>query len=123
MVVPFFFSNQNSLKEASIETVDTLLKNIRQTIEIRDLQDTKSWIELYFEALTKSGHLSKIYVKYTFTEIVKYIFESLGQHSVSNMQKMAEKVYNTHNLQELKDILISFIEEIEKKYGLKRYES
>jgi len=92
------------------DLLNQTLEDIPQLINRHEKDLARQRIEKLFREMEDSGRLSSIYVKYVCTEIVKAILQSGEQRPAGDFQQIAEQIYKTQNLHEVKDILIGMID-------------
>lgn len=92
------------------DLLNRTLEEIKRLLSRREREQVGEQIEQLFLDMEKAGKFSTIYVKYACTEIVKALLESGERGQGHDLQKIAEQIYKTQNLQQLKEILVGMIE-------------
>ncbi|MFD2331728.1 response regulator [Cohnella sp. GCM10020058] len=93
----------------SQDLLQQTLEEIVQLMGRRERDKVGDQIERLFRDMEDSGKRSTIYVKYVCTEIVKALLENGERGREHDFQKLAERIYKTQNLAELKHILVGTI--------------
>lgn len=96
--------------EPASDDLNQTVEEIAQLLKRREKDMLRNRIEQLFGDMEETKSFSTIYVKYICTEIVKAFLESGERSEPGDFQLMAERIFKTPNLHQLKHLLIDLID-------------
>lgn len=97
---------------------DTLVKQIRQDIRIKDILSLQEHCDRLFHNYSQNVGFSQIYVKFIFTSILKLLYEAIPEKTEKELNAEVDKLYRTAELSGIKAIIednVSLLEQNTQK--------
>lgn len=97
---------------------DTLIKQIRQDIKLKDIESLKSDFEKLWIKYGSKTNLSQIYIKFVFSNILKEFYDALPNLSEIDLNNEVDKLYRTTGLSAVKEIINANIQRLEENFNI-----
>jgi two-component system, response regulator YesN len=107
-----FTDNEYIAGSFSSESIDKILKNIYQHIEIHDFHSVYISIDLLFNCIKIIEGLSASFVKYIFTGIVTELYKKVNETDSKKIRLAIEEILKCNNLPQLKEIIDTTVKKI-----------
>lgn len=97
---------------------DTLVKQIKQDIRIKDILSLREHCDRLFHNFSQNVGFSQVYVKFMFTSILKLLYEAIPEKTEKELNAEMEKLYRTVDLSGIREIIennVSLLEQNAEK--------
>ncbi|MDO4331686.1 MAG: response regulator [Eubacteriales bacterium] len=97
---------------------DTLVKQIKQDIRIKDILSLREHCDRLFHNFSQNVGFSQVYVKFMFTSILKLLYEAIPEKTEKELNAEMEKLYRTADLSGIREIIeknVSLLEQNAEK--------
>ncbi|WP_177245586.1 response regulator [Paenibacillus sp. BC26] len=111
-----FTSHASIERDNIIEFSDQMLEDMIGHIGRQEFTALRMKFEQFFEAMQSGGHFSAVYVKYICSEVMKKIYDLGTKKSIAEFQEKLEQIYRTPQLNQLKAIVGSVIDQQEQQH-------
>ena len=95
---------------------DTLMKQLRQDIKMKDVVGLRQHFEKMCEKYQSKKNFSQVYVKFVFSNLLKDIYETLPAKEGSQLNQEIDKLYRTADFKEVTEILNQGILLLEQQF-------
>ena len=106
--------------EANLSEIDddTLMKQIRQDIKVKDMVGLRRHFESLCEKYQSKKNFSQMYVKFIFSNLLKDIYEILPQEKSVGLNQEIDRLYRTNDFQEVTELLNEGIRLLEQSFAI-----
>lgn len=106
--------------EANLSEIDddTLMKQIRQDIKVKDMVGLRRHFESLCEKYQSKKNFSQMYVKFIFSNLLKDIYEILPQEKSAGLNQEIDRLYRTNDFQEVTELLNEGIRLLEQSFAI-----
>ncbi len=114
------FMEQDESPETSLAQIDddTLMKQIRQDIKMKDMVGLRQHFEKMCEKYQSKKNFSQVYVKFIFSNLLKDVYEMLPETFGQNLNQEIDRLYRTNDFAEVAQILNEGIQHLEESFSV-----
>lgn len=95
---------------------DTLMKNMRQDIRMKDIESLRQHFEAMCEKYSQNNAFSQVYIKFVFSNLLKDIYESIPSGKGQALYQEIGKLYNAAEFTTIRAVVNSNIKRLEKEF-------
>lgn len=101
------FMETEETEETSLSQIDddTLMKQVRQDIKMKDMVGLRQHFERLCEKYQSKKNFSQMYVKFIFSNLLKDVYEMLGEEKKKELNQEIDRLYRTSDFNEVAEIL------------------
>ena len=100
------------------DNYDTLMKQIRQDIKMKDMAGLRRHFEGLCEKYQSKKNFSQMYVKFIFSNLLKDVYEILPKEKSGGLNQDIDRLYRTNDFQEVTEIINEGIELLEQSFAI-----
>lgn len=106
--------------EANLSQIDddTLMKQIRQDIKMKDMAGLRRHFEGLCEKYQSKKNFSQMYVKFIFSNLLKDVYEILPKEKSGGLNQDIDRLYRTNDFQEVTEIINEGIKLLEQSFAI-----
>ncbi len=97
---------------------DTLMKQIRQDIKMKDMVGLRQHFERMCEKYQSKKNFSQVYVKFVFSNLMKDIYETLPETAGNELNQEVDRLYRTNDFAEVIEIINHGIHQLEESFAV-----
>ena len=98
----------------SKDDTDRVLKEIKQDINIKDINSLKNNIKSLFDIYEKENDFSNMYVKFIFSNLLKDLYDNISEADEENFKYYIDKLYRSEDFSKIVKIINTYVEMFEK---------
>ena len=98
----------------SKDDTDRVLKEIKQDINIKDINSLKINIKSLFDIYEKENDFSNMYVKFIFSNVLKDLYDNISESDEENFKYDIDKLYRSEDFSKVVKIINTYFEKFEK---------
>lgn len=98
----------------SKDDTDRVLKEIKQDINIKDINSLKINIKSLFDIYEKENDFSNMYVKFIFSNVLKDLYDNISETDEENFKYDIDKLYRSDDFSKIVKIINTYFEKFEK---------
>lgn len=102
-------------KEFNVQA-DRFMHKINKDILAGHFFEIEADFSGYFNSLKGSEGVSTLYVKYICLDLIRKVYETAGKVNASEFQAIAESIFKTSHLQDLKELVISYLSRVREEH-------
>lgn len=95
---------------------DSLIKQIRQDIKLKDIDTLKKDFEVLWDRYGKKKNLSQLYIKFVFSNILKEFYDALPNVGEVDLNNEVDKLYRSTGLTAVKEIMNANIQRLQDNF-------
>ncbi len=114
----FTVDNQINLEDENEEDDDSILKQMRQDIKLKDIVRLKRNFEQMCKKYMNKTTLSQVYIKFIFSNLLKEIYDALPSKSDKELNEEIELLYKSTDFKNIMVILEFNIGKLEKEFSV-----
>ena len=111
-----FFVQEEQVEYALQMDDNTLFKQMRQDIKMKDIQALKNHFGFVCDRYTDKTNYSQVYVKFIFSNFLKDFYDALPENERNEVTKEIEKLYKATTFKEVQDIVNQNIDRLERAF-------
>ncbi len=112
----FTVDNQIRREDEDAEDDDSILKQMRQDIKLKDIVRLRRNFEIMCNKYMSKTTLSQVYIKFIFSNLLKEIYDALPSKSDKELNEEIELLYKSTDLKNIMIILEFNIGKLEKEF-------
>ncbi|MBQ7918352.1 MAG: response regulator [Lachnospiraceae bacterium] len=111
-----FLVEENQVEYAQLMDDNTLFKQMRQDIKMKDIPALKNHFGFVCDRYTDKTNYSQVYVKFIFSNFLKDFYDALPESERNEVTREIEKLYKATTFKEVQDIVNQNIERLERAF-------
>ena len=111
-----FLVAENQVEYAQQMDDNTLFKQMRQDIKMKDIPALKNHFQFVCQRYTDKTDYSQVYVKFIFSNFLKDFYDALPESERNEVTREIEKLYKATTFQEVREIVLQNIERLERAF-------
>lgn len=108
----YVFTGDDECNDVSSECDDSILKSIKQNIEIKDIESLNKNFNMLCSKYSRKEDISQIYLKFIFSEILKDLYKNLKEVGEDDFKKDIFKLYRSTDFTNVISIINEYIEKL-----------
>jgi len=99
----------------SAEQDSTIMKNISQAIQLKNIKDLKKNVNFLLDKYNNISNISHIYIRYLCTTLLQLLMNALPEVNDQDFNNIAEEIYKFRYFVDIRHYIESFMEKVVKQ--------
>ena len=112
-----FLVGENQVEYVQQMDDNTLFKQMRQDIKMKDIPALRNHFGFVCERYTDKTNYSQVYVKFIFSNFLKDFYDALPESERNEVTREIEKLYKATTFKEVREIVNQNIDRLEKAFN------